>query len=280
MVRANGLRFHVAQAGNGEPLVLALHGFPECWYSWRNQLPILAQAGWRVWAPDMRGYNLSDKPRGVRAYAFDALTLDVIGLLDAAQVERAVIVGHDWGGYVAWRLAMDYSERVSKLVILNVPHPALARRALLNRRQWLRSWYISWFQVPFLPEALISMNPTLSAQILRRTAFNQNAFTDDDLKVYARALAQPGAMRSAVNYYRAMVRGGFWLPAKPIDAPTLFIWGTRDFALRQELTDGTERYVRNLRMHYIPNSGHWVQNEAPQEVNAALLNFLDSTERV
>lgn len=273
-VQANGIRFHVAQLERNAPLVLFLHGFPECWYSWHHQLPAVSDAGFRAWAPDMRGYNITSKPHGVAAYHLNTLSLDVNQLLDAAGVEKAIIVAHDWGALVAWRFAMEYPERVDKLVIMNVPHPAAHRRGFRIPRQWLMSWYIASFQIPYLPETFMSKNAALIAQGMRQTAVRKEAFTDADLRIYARAIAQPGAMRAAVNYYRAFVRWGFWLPYKPIDAPTLMLWGLEDIALSKELTYGTDQFVRDFRIHYIPNCGHWVQNEASAEVNQVMLNFL------
>lgn len=276
-VRANGLRFHIARIEREGPLVLFLHGFPELWYSWRRQMRAVAQAGFRAWAPDMRGYNTTDKPRGIDAYDLTVLALDVHELLDAAGVEKAIVVGHDWGALVAWRFAMDYAERVEKLVIMNVPHPARLHAGLGMPRQWLKSWYISAFQIPRLPETFIQRNARAFANGLRWSAVRKDAFADADLEVYAQAIAQPNAMHSAINYYRAWARHGFWLPVKRIDVPTLMIWGEQDIALCKELTYGTEEWVTDFRIHYIPDCGHWVQVEAAQEVNQVLLHFIGET---
>lgn len=273
-IRANNLQFHVAQIERDAPLVLFLHGFPECWYSWRHQLQAVGDAGFRAWAPDMRGYNLTDKPRGIDAYHLNALTTDVQELLNVAGVEKAILVAHDWGALVAWRFAMDYPERLEKLVIMNVPHPGAARKGLIMPRQWLKSYYIGMFQVPWLPEWFLEHNPQFGAEAMRQTAVRREAFTDADLEVYARAIGQPGAMRAAVNYYRSLLRSGFALPLKPIDVPTLMIWGEDDVALSKELTYGTDQWVRDFRIHYIPHCGHWVQNEAADEVNQVMLNFI------
>lgn len=277
-VQANGLNFHVAQIEQEAPLVLFLHGFPECWYSWRSQLPVVAKAGFRGWAPDMRGYNLSSKPRGVDAYHLDVLALDVQELLNAARADKVVLVGHDWGALVAWRFAMDYPERVAKLVIMNVPHPARTSAGFLMPRQWLKSWYIAAFQIPWLPESFIRRNARLVAEGLRASAVRKYAFSDEDLDVYANAIAQPRAMHCAINYYRALVRSGFWLPLKRIEVPTLMIWGENDIALSKELTYGTEKWVSDFRIHYIPNCGHWVQNEAAEQVNRLMLEFISAQE--
>ena len=275
-VRANGIRFHVARIERDAPLVLFLHGFPECWYSWRHQMQAVADAGFRAWAPDLRGYNLTSKPRGVEAYHYSALTLDVEELLNAARANRAIIVGHDWGAIVSWWFAMDYSERVEKLVIMNVPHPGKVPDGLRNPRQWLKSYYIGAFQIPYLPEKWIAKNARRMAKSIRHMATRRDAFSDEDIAQYARAIAQPDAMHCALNYYRAWVRWGIWRRIKPIDVPTLMLWGEDDVALSKELTYGTEKFVRDFRMHYIPNCGHWVQNEAAEEVNRELVQFITS----
>lgn len=275
-IRANNLQFHVAQLERDAPLILFLHGFPECWYSWKHQLQAVSDAGYRAWAPDMRGYNLTEKPRGIEAYQLNTLAMDVQELLNAAGVEKAILVGHDWGASVAWRFAMDYPERLEKLVIMNVPHPGAVSRGLTMPRQWLKSYYIGMFQVPWLPEWFIQNNPRFAAEAMRQTAVRKEAFTDADLAVNARAIGQPGAMRAALNYYRALVRSGFASPIKPIDVPTLMIWGEDDVALSKELTYGTDKWVSDFRIHYIPHCGHWVQNEAADEVNQVMLDFIKS----
>lgn len=275
-LRANNLQFHVAQIERDAPLILFLHGFPECWHSWQHQLQAVGEAGYRAWAPDMRGYNLSDKPRGIDSYHLNVLAADVQELLNAAGVEKAILVGHDWGALVAWRFAMDYPERLHKLVIMNVPHPGQYHKGILNPRQWFKSWYIAFFQIPWYPEWFLEHNARFAAESIRRTAVQRHAFTDADIDIYARAIAQPGAMRAALNYYRAWVRDGFSLPIKPIDVPTLMIWGEQDVALTKELSYGTEKWVSDFRIHYVPDSGHWVQMEAADEVNRVMVDFIQS----
>ncbi|HEY7350487.1 MAG TPA: alpha/beta hydrolase [Ktedonobacterales bacterium] len=274
-ITTNGIRLHAAIKGERGPLVVLLHGFPECWYSWRQYLHPLAEAGFRAAAPDMRGYNLSDKPEGVLNYQLPILTSDVMGLIQALGEQKAIIVGHDWGGVVAWRFAMEYPEAVEKLVICNAPHPARMQAELRHVRQLRKSWYVFFFQLPWLPEALLGRNLALFLERgMRGSAVRKSAISDDDLRVYAEALSQPGALRAAINYYRAVVRWGIYLPNLPITAPTLLIWGEEDIALGKQLVVGTERYVRNLRVHAIPNCGHWVQQEAADEVKQVLLDFL------
>ncbi len=271
-----GVHLHAVNAGpETGPLAVLLHGFPEFWHSWRRQIPVLAQAGFRVVAPDQRGYNLSDKPPGVYAYRLDALTADVAAILDWAGRERAVVVGHDWGGAVAWRFAMDYPHRVERLVIMNAPHPVAFAREMRHWPQRRRSWYMFFFQIPWLPEALLSLSPMRTARLFfRKAAYRKNAFSDDDLRAFAEAMAQPGALRSMIHWYRAAFRYPPAQRVRPIEAPTLLVWGVEDIALGVELTRGLDKWVPNLTVHYVQECGHWVQNEAPDEVNAALAAFL------
>ncbi|MFN2227568.1 MAG: alpha/beta fold hydrolase, partial [Anaerolineae bacterium] len=257
------------------------HGFPECWYSWRHQIPALARAGYRVIVPDQRGYNLSDKPAGAAGYQIDHLTGDVLGLIRALGHERATVVAHDWGGAVAWRFAMDYPQAVERLVVMNAPHPVAFARALgSDWSQRLKSWYMLAFQVPWLPEALLGLSPRATARLFfRGTAVRRGAFSEADLEVMAAALAQPGALPAMIHWYRAAFRLRPARRAKPtravIEAPTLLLWAEEDVALGKGLTYGLEHWVPDLEIHYIPDCGHWVQNEAPQEVNERLLAFLE-----
>lgn len=273
---SDGIYLHAVVSGpEMGPLVVLLHGFPEFWHSWRRQIPVLAEAGFCVIAPDQRGYNLSDKPHPVSAYRLDALTADVAAILDWARRERAIIVGHDWGGAVAWRFAMDYPSRVERLVVMNAPHPVAFAREMRRWPQRRRSWYMFYFQIPWLPEALFGLSPAGTARLFfRKAAFRKAAFSDDDLRAFATAMAQPGALRSMIHWYRAAFRYPPAQRVRPIEAPTLLIWGVRDIALGVELTRGLDKWVPNLAIHYIQDCGHWVQNEATEEVNAALLAFL------
>jgi pimeloyl-ACP methyl ester carboxylesterase len=271
------LQLHAVLAGPEDgPLALLLHGFPECWYSWRYQIPALTRAGYRVVAPDQRGYNLSDRPPGVRSYQIDTLTADLLALIHALGRERATLVAHDWGGAAAWRFAMDYPQAVDRLVVMNAPHPVAFAKALKSdRSQQLKSWYMFAFQVPWLPETLLSLSPPATAWLFfRGTAVRRKAFSAADLEVMAVALAQPGAMRAMIHWYRAAFRYRPTRPVQAIEAPTLLLWAEDDVALGKPLTYGLERWVPNLKVHYIPRCGHWVQNEAPAEVNERLLAFL------
>jgi epoxide hydrolase 4 len=275
----NGVRLHYVEAGAG-PLVVLLHGFPEFWYAWRHQIPSLAEAGYRVLAPDLRGYNDSAKPAGVRGYRLSALVDDVVGLIAHAGSEPITLVGHDWGGVIAWRLAMARPELLTKLVILNAPHPAAFFRELRRSAQLLRSLYILFFQLPALPEwALTAGDFALLARMWRRQPVNSDAFTPHDIALYKKALARPGALTAALNYYRALLHapGELRRDVQRIAAPTLLIWGERDPYLSVALSTGLETWIPNLRVVRLSDASHWVQNDAPQRVNHLLLDFLRST---
>jgi len=271
------VRLHTIVAGpEGRPLALLLHGFPENWTSWRHQIPLLADLGYHVVVPDQRGYNLSDKPEGIGAYRTSHLTQDVLGLIHALGHETATIIGHDWGGIVAWRFAMQHCEAVEQLVVMNAPHPkAFARELRRGWHQRLRSWYALFFQLPWLPEALLTFAPLATARLFfQRTATRTSAFDEQDLIRMASALAQPGAMRAMLNWYRAALR----FPNEPssghVEVPTLLLWGEDDVALSTSLTYDLVKWVPQIQVRTILNCGHWVQNEAPDEVNAHLRAFL------
>jgi pimeloyl-ACP methyl ester carboxylesterase len=280
-----GVRLHYVERGSGGRLVILLHGFPECWYSWRHQLMALGE-NYRVVAPDMRGYNLSDKPARVEDYKVDLLVDDVLGLIRHFGERSAAIVGHDWGAGVAWAVAQKYPEYVWKLVAMQVP-PIAVWRANMTLRQALKSWYMLFFQIPRLPEWLMSANDyAFVERIFKKTVARQGAFTDTDIAVYKKALTEPGALSAAINYYRANVFSMFTkrrpdgdeeLSDTHIRVPTLFIYGEKDHAVVPETVRNVKDFVdapyREVR---IGTSAHWVQNEAVSEVNAALQSFLAS----
>jgi len=276
----NGVRLHYVQAGQG-PLVVLLHGFPEFWYGWRLQIPALAAAGYRVIAPDMRGYNLSEKPPTVADYRMEALTSDVAALIRHAGEESAVVVGHDWGGAVAWETAIRLPQVVRRLVVLNAPHPAAMLRELRTVEQLRRSWYMFFFQLPWLPEALARLSGYSALEaVFRRDPTRAGAYSDEDIRLYRQAVARPGALTGAINYYRALfrqapagaLRGMRALPT--ITVPTLLIWGMRDRYLGPRLLDGLDQWVANLRVERLPDASHWVMADEPQRVNDLLLGFL------
>jgi pimeloyl-ACP methyl ester carboxylesterase len=279
-VTANGLGFHVAQCGEGPHLALCLHGFPESSYSWRHQLPLLARLGHRAWAPDLRGYGASEKPPRVADYAIEHLLDDVAGLVDASGAERVTLIGHDWGAIIAWYAAIRRVRDFDRLVILNVPHPGAGRAGFRRPAQWLRSLYALFFQIPRLPEWVLGRGDGRPlAESLRRMAVHPENFTDEAIEATRAAIMQPGARTAALNYYRALVRGGgmrrqhrLGLPV--IETPTLMLWGVRDVALTIQTTYGTERWVRDLTLRYLPDASHFVQQDAPELVNEMLEAWL------
>ena len=273
-VQANGLAFRVAIAGEGMRLALCLHGFPESSYSWRYQLPLLAGLGYRVWAPDLRGYGGTSKPVGVAAYAIENLIEDVAALIEASGCNEVLLIGHDWGAIVAWYYAMFGRRPIAKLIIMNVPHPAIAQRGMRTLRQLKKSWYIFFFQLPRLPERSLARNDFAAiAAAFRGMAIDKGCFPREVLEEYKRSAAQPGALTAMVNYYRALLRGlrrTTKLGTPRIRVPVLMLWGEADTALGKELTFGTEAHVDDLVMRYLPNVSHWVQQEAPETVNAMM----------
>ncbi|HYM15891.1 MAG TPA: alpha/beta fold hydrolase [Dehalococcoidia bacterium] len=273
-IEANGIRFHYAEQGDG-PLVLLLHGFPECWYSWRFQLPALAAAGYHAVAPDLRGYNLSDKPRS--GYGVATLAADVEAIGRAFGAERAHVVGHDWGGIIAWQTAWRRPAFVRTLVTMNAPQPAaFARYALRTPAQLLKSSYMFLFQVPRLPEWFLCRdNAAAIAKAFPRAAVRRDAFTAADLAFYREAFLRPGVARSALNYYRQAVRQGFGaLPTSPVVMPALVLWGEGDPVLNAAMNDRLGDWARNLTYRPIPDCGHWTQQERPDIVNAELVAWL------
>lgn len=263
--------------GEGDRLALLLHGFPECAHSYRYQVPRLVSLGYRVWAVNMRGYGRSDRPRGRRAYTIDRLEQDVTDLIDASEARSVLLVGHDWGGVVAWSYAMHGPRSLEHLVVLNCPHPAAMRRRF-SLEQALRSWYIGFFQLPALPERFLSAHACRAIErIVRGTAVHPEYIGDDDVAVLRENAERPGALTAMLNYYRALPFSYSELSRRRtriIDTPTLLVWGERDKALGKELTYDTSRYVKDLSVRYLPDASHWVQQDAPAAVNAALESFL------
>ena len=279
-VEANGQRFEVETWGSGDRLALCLHGFPELAYSWRFQAPLLVELGYRVWAPNQRGYGASSRPRATSAYRIDNLMNDVAALIDASGATSVTLIAHDWGAIVAWWFAIRRLRPLERLVIMNVPHPALFRLGKVGLRQMLRSWYVGFFQIPWLPEQLLGRDDAAPiAHLIRGSSADRSRFPRDVLDVYRRNAAQPGALTAMFAWYRANFgRGGlraqYALGVPGIDVPTLMLWGERDTALGIETTYGTEKHVRDLTLRYLPGVSHWVQQEAPETVNTMLAAFL------
>ena len=276
-IKTNGVRLHTVMAGpkSGTPFIL-LHGFPEFWRSWVRQLPVLAQAGCRVIIPDQRGYNLSDKPKGIKNYHIDELTKDILGLIDALNYEKVNLVGHDWGGIVAWVLASKHPERLHRLGILNAPHPLVMRRFLRRDfEQMRRSLYALFFQLPWLPERLMSANHWRGAVYALRGSGKIHTFTNEDIEKYKEAWSQPGAMMAMLNWYRAAARYIWQLPNEMhISVPTLMMWGMKDVALSHRLARPSKDYCDEGRLLFFPEATHWVQREEADEINRHLLEFV------
>ena len=281
-VRVNGVTLHVVQAGPEDgPLVILLHGFPEFWYGWRWQLPALIAAGYRVWMPDQRGYNLSEKPQEVAAYTVAHLGTDIIGLIKAAGRSEAFLVGHDWGAMVAWWVAGHAPHLLRRMVVINVPHGSVMAQTLRrDPRQLLRSWYTLFFQIPWLPETLLALrNWALAARALRRTS-RRGTFTPPEIEMYKQAWSQPGAMRSMINWYRAAFRarrsGNLQSIPERISVPTLLIWGAKDHALSRTMAQPSIDRCDEGHLVMIETATHWVHHEEPVRVNALITQFLAS----
>jgi pimeloyl-ACP methyl ester carboxylesterase len=268
---------HAVRAGNpaGPPVIL-LHGFPEFWYGWRHQFGPLADAGFNVVTLDQRGYNTSDKPPQVRDYNLDLLAADVAAVIAALGVERAAVVGHDWGGIVAWWLAVTRPERVSKFVILNAPHPAVMRRALrTDPLQMLRSWYAFLMLVPRLTEWSSRFWNWHSLVRALRKSSRPGTFTDDDFIHYREAWSQPGAFTAMVNWYRAAMRSP--PAARPdvrVHVPTLILWGARDKFIRRQYAEKSVQMCDDGRLELFEDATHWIQHEETERVNERVIEFL------
>ena len=269
------VKLHYAVAGDG-PLVVMLHGFPDHWYSWRKQIPALAEKGFRVVAPDMRGYNLSDKPRGVSAYRSERVAQDIVELVGHLGYEQASFVGHDWGGAIAWTIATEHIDAVDRLAILSCPHPADFARRMWHPEQLRKSWYMFFFQLPALPEKALS---SAAAKNLRRIYETEprRPLSAEEIERQVDAMLTPGTLRSAINYYRAAFRTN---PLKvlgddrSIDKDVLVIWGEHDRALRPELATPGTRFVPSCNTHVVPGAAHWVHWDEPGIVNDLLLAHL------
>jgi pimeloyl-ACP methyl ester carboxylesterase len=277
-IETNGIKLHVVMAGpeDGQP-VLLLHGFPEFWYGWRAQIPALAEAGYRVIVPDQRGYNLSDKPKGVKAYALDKPVADMLGLIDALGYEKVNLIGHDWGAMVAWAFAIWHPERLHKLGILNVPHPAVMLNFLRrgDPEQIRRSWYIFAIQLPWLPEAMLRAENWRGADRALRGSGKIHTFTKEDISEYKKAWSQPGAMTAMLNWYRAIIRHRPQMPKDMrVKVPTLIVWGLQDVALSHRMARLSLDYCDDGKLVFFEEATHWVQHDETEAVNQLLIEFL------
>jgi epoxide hydrolase 4 len=276
IIETNGIHLHVVTAG--DPLgkaVLLLHGFPEFWYGWRHQIPALVAAGCRVIIPDQRGYNFSDKPKGVHAYHTKTLGQDVIGLLEHFGIEKVNLAGHDWGAAVAWGVAIDFPERVERLAILNVPHPVVMRQTLRTSvRQMLKSWYIGFFQIPVFPERILQFNRFAVIGRLLFSSGRPGTFSSADLAEYKKAWAQPGAITAMLNWYRAVLSERMTPKSDfHVHIPTLILWGKHDVALSAEMALRSIALCDDGKLMFFENASHWVQHDESDDVNRQLISF-------
>jgi epoxide hydrolase 4 len=282
-IQTNHINLHVMTDGpeNGMAVIL-LHGFPQFYYGWKDQISALVDAGFRAIVPDQRGYNLSDKPKGISAYDVDILANDIVGLLDHLGIQKAKIIGHDWGAVVAWTIGINHPERVEKLAILNVPHPDVMTDFVLhNSAQRKKSWYIFFFQIPWFVEWMLSKNDfEYLARMLTRSG-RKNTFTEADMMEYKKAWSQKGALTGMVNWYRAVMRRGLRSAlhrkkshARRVHVPTMMLWGKRDIALSVEMAQPSIDLCDQGELTIYDKSTHWVQHDASHEVNRKLIEFM------
>ena len=277
VVHANGLRFDVTECGEGDRLALCLHGFPESPYSWRYQMKLLADMGYRVWAPSLRGYGNTERPTRVSDYKMDILVEDIGALIDSANAKEVVLLAHDWGGAIAWEFMLRKTRPIDRFIVMNIPHPK--RFALALRKpfgpQFRRSWYIFLFQLPWLPEWYLTKDDYRAIRgAFKSMAIDKSRFPTEVLKVYRDLASAPGAVGAMLAYYRAALRFPTKITRAKIEVPTLMIWGEDDTALGKELTYGTDELVSTLTLRYIPACSHWVQQEKPEIVNAMIEAWL------
>ncbi|MFD1032846.1 alpha/beta fold hydrolase [Metaplanococcus flavidus] len=276
-IETNGVSLHTAVAGPKDgPLVVLLHGFPEFWYGWKHQIDALAEQGYRVMAPDQRGYNLSSKPQGAENYTLNDLRDDVAGLIEQSGNEKAVIIGHDWGGAVAWQLAATKPELVEKLIVINIPHPqAMPRIMMRSPLQWVKSSYMVYFQIPKLPEAMMAAEDfSFMKQAMAGTS-RKNAFSEEDLERYGRAWAQRGALTGMLNWYRALPKGSFsQTPKRKVEVPVRILWGVGDQSLSRKLAKESLNFCSDAELIFIGQATHWVHHEQPLIVNGLIEEFL------
>ena len=273
-----GVTLHAVVAGPTDgPVVVLLHGFPEFWYAWHKQIEPLAAAGFRVIVPDLRGYNLSSKPWGVASYALEELVSDVVAIPDHLGQQKIFLAGHDWGAAVAWSAALTHPKRIAKLAVLNVPHPSVMRRYVYTRLpQTLRSWYIFFFQVPWLPEALFSAFDFRMGTRALRASSRPGTFSEEDISHYRAAWSQPGALTAMIHWYRAAMRYRFSFRDRTVRVPTRILWGERDRFLMAEMAHESLRYCTNGELFTFAEATHWLQHEEPARVSQLLVEFFRS----
>lgn len=275
MYPVNNINLHVVEKGSKEDkVIIFLHGFPEFWYGWKKQMDFFADKGFSVVVPDQRGYNLSSKPAGVKSYRIELLIADIAELITRLTSRKVMLVGHDWGGNVAWTMAMHYPQLLEKLIIINMPHPEVMRAHLQkNLQQMLRSWYAGFFQLPLLPEKIVQ---AFDFRILAGSMIGSaqpETFSDQDIAHYKQAWRQPGAIKSMIHWYRAYKYNSLDINEE-IDIPTLLIWGQKDSFLHHKMASQSMGRCQEGRLEMIQDATHWVHHEKPQQVNALIYDFV------
>lgn len=274
----NGVSLHIVEAGNaGDPVVILIHGFPEFWWAWRHQITPLANAGYHVIVPDMRGYNQSDAPREISVYTLDTLAADVVALADAHGAERCYIVGHDWGAVIGWWVVAHYPDRIHRAVLLDGPHPDVMRRqALKHPSQALRSIYVAYFQLPWLPEAMLSRNNFAALQSKMKGSANANAFEKGSLERYAEAWAHPGSLTAMLNYYRALRYKPTSKEPTRVTTPTLILWAEYDAFLERHVAEASLELCTQGQLEFIQGVTHWLHLEKPALINQKIIDWFAS----
>ena len=274
----NGLHLHVVEAGDeGAPLLILLHGFPEFWWAWRLQITPLAQAGYHVVVPDMRGYNTSDAPQDVGSYALDTLAADVVALADAFEADRFHLVGHDWGAVIGWWVAANHSDRLGRVVLMDGPHPDVwGRQAIRHPTQALRSTYVAFFQLPWVPEATLAGFDFAGLKAMMRGSAKADTFEPGALDRYAEAWAHPGSLTAMLNYYRALrARPQGAEPAR-LSPPTLIVWAGDDQFLERHVAEASLALCAQGELEFVGGASHWLHIEQPNRINARIIDFLAS----
>ena len=275
--RVNGLVLHWVEAGPATgPLVILLHGFPEFWWAWRHQITPLAKQGYRVVALDMRGYNLSEAPEGIPAYRLDRLVSDIVALADFHQAGRFYLVGHDWGGIVAWSVAASHPERLERLAIMSAPHPGqgLWKSALKHPSQMIRSSYVALFQLPWLPEAALKKLEFASLRATLKASSRPATFCASDLQRYVGAWSRPGKLTAMLNYYRALRQRSTYQSPERIKPPVLILWGEKDTFLERHLAQSALKLCNDGHLEIVGQTTHWLHLEAPDRVTSLLKQFI------
>lgn len=269
-IDTNGTKLHTIIIGSGKPLIL-LHGFPEFWYCWKSVIPGLKEK-FKLIIPDMRGYNLSDKPKDVESYKLEFLVEDIKGLIEELKLKKVFLAGHDWGGMVAWAFAEKYPE-LEKLIILNAPHPKIFQKTLrTDKKQQEASSYIFEFLKPNAEKKLYEDDYRRLKRAVFEDMINKSNFTEFDKEKYIEAWSQPGAILGGVNYYRANTSFDEWTGI--IEVPALVIWGMKDVALLPQQLEGLSDYVKNLKIVRSENSSHWITNDDPDLIVSSIKEFV------